>query len=55
MKVIKQILLGERVKGEKLPTVVPPTERPMNQKDFSNWCIEFNVSLLYGKKVIHIN
>lgn len=55
MKVIKQILLGERVKGEKLPKAVPPTERPMNQKDFSLWCKEFNVSLLYNKKPIHIN
>lgn len=52
---IKQLILGERVKGEKLPKVVLPKERPMNPKDFALWCKEFNVSLLYDKKIIHIN
>ena len=52
---IKQLILGERVKGEKLPKVVPPKERPMNSKDFTEWCKEFNVSMLHDRKEIHIN
>jgi hypothetical protein len=55
MKMIKQLILGQRVKGEKLPKVVPPKERPMNREEFSTWCKEFNVSILYDKKPIHIN
>jgi len=55
MKMIKQLLFGEPIKGEKLPKVVPPKERPMNTKDFAQWCKEFNVSMLHDKKIIHIN
>jgi len=52
---IKKLIFGEPIKGEKLPKAVPPRERPMNTKDFANWCREFNVSLLYDKRTIHIN
>ena len=52
---IKQLLFGEPIKGEKLSKIVLPKERPMNTKDFALWCKEFNVSMLYDKKTIHIN
>lgn len=53
MQYLKNLLFGVRVQGEKLFEPSPIEERPVNQEEFMAWCQEFNVSMLYGKKVTH--
>lgn len=54
MKIIKRIIFGQRVQGEKLPEPTLPPEREMNWKDFQKWCNELRVSSQYGRQTIHI-
>ena len=54
MKQIKQIIFGVRIQGEKLPVPPPIKERPFNVEQYTIWCKEFNVSLLYDRKIVHI-
>jgi hypothetical protein len=54
-KKLKQLLFGERVKGEKLPPIKPFKERDFDSKDFYKWCKELNVSVLHNRKPIHLN
>lgn len=50
MKLLIEIIKGQRVEGEKLPE---PTERivyPQEKLSFTEWCSKFNVSALSDYK-----
>lgn len=53
MKYIKKLLFGERCEPvDTISTGVHTT--PYNQPPFDQWCKEFNVSMLYDRKIVHI-
>jgi hypothetical protein len=54
-KKLKQLLLGERIKGEKLSPIKPFKERIFDAEDFHKWCKEMNVSLLHNRKPVYLN
>lgn len=52
-KLIKQLIFGKRCKPV---DVISTGLRTMsyNQPPFAEWCKDFNVSMLYDRKAIHI-
>ncbi len=55
MQKITEIIFGVRTQGEKLPVPPPIKERPFNSDDFQKWCKELRVSMLYDRKIVHLN
>jgi hypothetical protein len=50
---LEHLFFGERVQGEKLPIPKKFPERKFIQKEFEEWCREFNVTCTHNKKVVH--
>jgi hypothetical protein len=54
-KSLVKLFFGERIKGEKLPIPRKFPERKFEQKDFEQWCNEFNVTCVHNRVIVHIN
>jgi len=56
IKFIKELLFGRRAKPVctiiTTMRTVQPTTHPT---DFGDWCKEFNISMLYDRKPLHLN
>lgn len=52
-KLIKQLIFGKRCEPvDSISTGIHTT--PFNSPPFAEWCKDFNVSMLYDRKAIHI-
>jgi hypothetical protein len=52
-KLIKQLLFGKRCKPvDTISTGLRTTE--YKSPPFEEWCKEFNVSMLYDRKIVHL-
>ena len=50
----KDTVFGVRKQGEKLKNPSPIIERPMNEKEFVQWCKHVKFGMLYDRKIVHI-
>ena len=54
MQFIKRLLFGVRREPVESMSTGLRTMHPKNQPTFERWCKDFNVSMLYDRKAIHI-
>ena len=55
MQYIKKLLFGVRREPVDVISTGLRTIKPENQPSYEEWCKEFNVSMLYDTKPIHLN